>query len=48
MASEGLGIAVIPTSIVESELARPARIAFDRSQNSAADVLGKLARFVAR
>ena len=44
MAIEGLGIAVIPTAIVENELA-DGRLAaaVDRSQNPAADIFGKLA-----
>ena len=44
MAIEGLGIAVIPTAIVENELAdRPAAIAVDQSADPAADVFGELA-----
>jgi len=44
MAIEGLGIAVIPTAIVENELAaRAVATALDRSENLAADVFGELA-----
>ncbi len=46
MAIEGLGVAVIPTAIVENELADGRlRLLVDRPQDPAADVLGKLAGF---